>query len=938
MSECLGGLRLFRLAGCLILLLVAAPFLSAQNVINVPANQPTIQAGINAANSGDTVLVAPGKYVENINFGGKAITVTSSGGPSVTTIDGGAKGSVVTFNTGETQNSKLNGFTITNGFQNGLWGAGIYISAASPTITGNVITGNHGAVGIGIYVGGGSPLIQNNTITANDQKGAGGGGEGGGGILVSGNSTTPANPQIIGNTITNNSTAIGGGDGGGISIDYFSSPLIQGNLIQGNTAYNDGGGISVASYNSPVIVQNVIINNSVVGDYSGGGMWVSVNNSPENFTNNTIAANTTAYNRTSGIFVTGFAQNATFTNNIVVATAGQATVTCDSSYSSISPVLSYNDAYSSSGQNWAGICNTTSRPGNISADPLFLSATDFHIQWGSPAVDAGNNSAPNLPATDFDGNPRVVDGNGDGIATVDMGAYELSPTTITLAPNSLTFGPQPLGSTSPSQAVTLTNTGNQKLLFTMSVSANFAETDNCGSSLGAGASCSINVSFSPAVTGNITGNVTLKDTASGNPHTVALAGTGGAPVASLTPTSLIFGAQPVGTTSATQTITLSNTGNDAMAISSITSSGDFAETNTCGTTLAAGASCSINVTFAPIATGRRSGAVSVTDNASGSPHSASLTGTGTAPSATLSPASLTFGGQLVGTTSAVQSTTLTNTGNAPLTISAISVTGDFAQTNTCGTTLAAGASCSINVTFTPAAVGTRSGSVTVTDNASGSPHGVSLIGTGTAPIASLSPASLTFGSQVIGTTSPTQSATLSNTGTAPLTISAITITGDFAETNNCGNSLAPGASCAINVSFTPAAVGSRSGTLMVSDNSNPSPQNLGLSGTGVDFGISVTPSSATVPRGGSSRFSVSLTPLGGAFSNAVALSCSGLPVASSCTFSPVSVTPGSSGASSVMTLTTDRFRTPVGNYTLTITGVSGTITHSTQVQLTVTKH
>ncbi len=403
---------------------------------------------------------------------------------------------------------------------------------------------------------GGSPLIQNNAITANNQAGAGDGGQGGGGILVAGSNTSPAAPQITGNTITNNSVA-GGGNGGGISITYFSSPLVQNNLIQGNAAYNNGGGISVQSYNSPSVVQNVIVGNSALGGGSGGGLWVSPGSSLQTFLNNTVAGNT-AFDNTSGLFVTGIGQNATFTNNIVVAANGQVAVSCNSNYSSISPLFSYNDAFSSSGQNWAGICATSSYPGNISADPQFFSTTDFHIPWGSPAVDAGANSPANLPSTDFDGNPRVVDGNGDGVAVVDLGVYEVSPTTITLAPNNLTFGTQSLGSTSAPQTVTLSNTGNQKLLFVISAGTNFTQTNDCGSSVAPGASCSINVSFSPTAHGNITGTLTVKDTAAGSPQTVALAGTGGAPAASLTPTSLDFGTQAVGTTSVAQTITLSD--------------------------------------------------------------------------------------------------------------------------------------------------------------------------------------------------------------------------------------------------------------------------------------------------------------------------------------------------------------------------------------------
>src|SRR6266849_5617392 len=115
----------------------------AQSTIQVPANFPTIQSAINAASNGDTVLVAPGTYTENINFNGKAITLTSSGGPSVSIIDGGAQGSVVTFNHSETTSSQLSGFTIRNGLRNGMDGAGILILNGSPTITRNVITANH---------------------------------------------------------------------------------------------------------------------------------------------------------------------------------------------------------------------------------------------------------------------------------------------------------------------------------------------------------------------------------------------------------------------------------------------------------------------------------------------------------------------------------------------------------------------------------------------------------------------------------------------------------------------------------------------------------------------------------------------------------------------------------------------------------------------------
>jgi uncharacterized repeat protein (TIGR01451 family) len=217
------------------------------------------------------------------------------------------------------------------------------------------------------------------------------------------------------------------------------------------------------------------------------------------------------------------------------------------------------------------------------------------------------------------------------------------------------------------------------------------------------------------------------------------------PSVTLAPTSLTFAAQTVGTTSPSQGVTLTNSGNAALTIAGITvtgtNPGDFAQTNTCPASLAAGANCTITVTFKPTLAGARSAAISIADNAAGSPQTVSLTGTGTtatAPAVTLAPTSLTFASQTVGTTSPSQAVTLTNSGSAPLTITGITVTGadagDFAQTNTCPASLAAGANCTITVTFTPTLAGARTGAISIADNAAGSPQTVQLTGTGTGAV------------------------------------------------------------------------------------------------------------------------------------------------------------------------------------------------------------
>jgi hypothetical protein len=265
-----------------------------------------------------------------------------------------------------------------------------------------------------------------------------------------------------------------------------------------------------------------------------------------------------------------------------------------------------------------------------------------------------------------------------------------------------------------------------------------------------------------------------------------------------------------------------------------TNTGDFSQTHNCGSSLAAGASCFISLTFKPAGSGTRTAALRVTDNAVGSPQQVTVSGIGT--TAKLSPVSLSFLTQAIGTTSAAMNVTLTNVGTTSFTITSIAVSGnnpgDFAQTHTCGSSLAAGSSCIISVTFKPTASGARSAALSVTDNAAGSPQHAALGGTGTT--ANLFPTSLNFGTVATGTTSPAKSVTLTNVGATAISIAGIVITGtnagDFAQTHSCGSSLGPGATCSISITFKPAASGTRTATLSVSDNAAGSPQTVTLNG------------------------------------------------------------------------------------------------------------
>jgi hypothetical protein len=249
---------------------------------------------------------------------------------------------------------------------------------------------------------------------------------------------------------------------------------------------------------------------------------------------------------------------------------------------------------------------------------------------------------------------------------------------------------------------------------------------------------------------------------------------------SLNASALTFASQTVGVASGADAVTLTNSGTGPLTVTGISITGanaaDFTQTNTCATSIATGAQCSISVTFKPTAAGSRSAAISIADNATGSPQSITLTGAGVgAPLVSLSASALTFASQSVGVASGSQAVTMTNSGTGPLTVTGISIAGvnaaDFTETNTCGTSVAAGAQCSISVTFKPTAAGARSAAISIADNAAGSPQSITLTGTGAA--VAVTP---------VFTSSVTAPATLAAGATAPLSVT-VKETGSGALTN-----------------------------------------------------------------------------------------------------------------------------------------------------------
>ena len=397
----------------------------------------------------------------------------------------------------------------------------------------------------------------------------------------------------------------------------------------------------------------------------------------------------------------------------------------------------------------------------------------------------------------------------------------LAAATVTVSPTSLSFGKQVVGAPSAAENVILTNGKTTAITITSIATdlSDYAETNNCPVSpetLGAEASCTISVTFTPAVVGSRKGTISVIDSA--GTKNVSLSGTG-IVAATATPASLSFGNHVVGVKSAAKTVTVTNKQTTQLTITGITTNlSDYTTTTTCPvspSTLTAGASCKVSVFFTPGTVGSRVDTLTVSTDSNTS-STVSLSGTGVVAVAT-SPSSLSFVSQALGTTSAAQTVTLTNNQSTALKIASVtSNLADFALTNACPlspSTLKAGASCTVSVTFSPKATGTRTGTLSFNDNANGSPQTVSLTGTG-APAALVSIAvTPTSASIAKGTTqqftamgtytdSTSQNLTNSVTWTSSATATAAVASGGLATGAGVGTATITAASGTISGSAT----------------------------------------------------------------------------------------------------------------------------------------
>ena len=468
---------------------------------------------------------------------------------------------------------------------------------------------------------------------------------------------------------------------------------------------------------------------------------------------------------------------------------------------------------------------------------------------------------------------------------------------VTLSPNPLSFDPAVVG-TSLLLSVTASNASSIPIPITsLTITGPFAiATNSCGTAaLAASTDCQMQVSFNPTLPGAAAGVLTLVDGA--GTQSIQLLGTGlAAATDALSPTSLNFPDTQVGLASSPQAITLTNSGGVPLTSISVSVSKGFELSNSCTTQLAANSSCSLQVQFAPIAAGSQTGILTVSDITR--TQTIGLSGIGLTPGViSVSPTSLTFADQQPGVASAPQTLTVTNKGGVAIANLDFAITGADAAsyklgTVTCGTSLAANASCTAQVIFTPPS----SGSITAALNISSSTLGVAAVSVplnGSSSITAsltVSPSILAFGVESVNQSSAAQTVTLTNSSTVAIPSVSLSVTGPFTmAANTCTGSIAPAATCTASLGFSPTATGPLSGTLTVTSAALASPVTAALTGTGFNFTVTTeATANQTVSAGQTATYTLDISPSGaqGVFTFA----CGLLPEYATCAFNPTTET------------------------------------------------
>ncbi len=563
-----------------------------------------------------------------------------------------------------------------------------------------------------------------------------------------------------------------------------------------------------------------------------------------------------------------------------------------------------------------------------------FASCDFSLAF-SPLTNgdqAGTLSAIGIPS---DGSPAL---HGIGYAEgYGLGSGVLTVSGALIVSGVFNFGQVASGQTS-SQTFTFANlnpAGSPPITVRRVTSGPpFLSSTTCGTAISTGQTCTVTVTYAPSnqvAVGTVSpavsvdaGQLTIESDAATSPDTINLTGRGSplsvanpsnaAPLATFTLSqgSLTLPQTAVGDISNPQSITLTNTGSSALHIASAYSTADYSVQHTCSSVVAGG-SCTLTVSATPQTPGVHLASLEVASDSAVSLEFVSLVSTGAPASLTFSPAALSFGPVLVGS-SATLPLQVTNVSSTPVVFSSTRTTSNYFAAGSCpssGGSLAANSSCTLVVIFAPAAPGALAGALTVTSSASTNPLSVPLSGVGTISQLALNPGSLAFAATALGSTSSLP-LTLNNTGTVPITNLSLTTNGDYTVTTPClQTSLSPGASCTVQIAFTPTALGSRPSTLTVASSDPGSPATVPLAGIGVappSFTFTVKgASSATVSvvSGQPAAYQLLLTPAGG-FSSPVALTCAPVIAAqfAACSLLPSSLVASSSAQTSVATINT----------------------------------